>query len=399
MPDTTLDAIRANHAELTAIRRDIHAHPEMGLEEKRTAGIVAAKLREWGIETTEGVGVTGVVGTIKGKLPGQRSIGLRADMDALSIFEQTGLPYASTTEGTMHACGHDGHTTMLLGAAQHLAKHRDFSGTVQLIFQPAEEGRGGAKKMLADGLFDRFPCDAVYGMHNMPGIPVGKFAIRKGPFMAGAARWKAMFKGNGGHGGASPHLAADLSIVQAHFVLGLQTIIGRNVPSYDTAVISVGHIAGGSALSINVMPAELTVGGTSRCFTKETLALLDRRMAELAHGLAKLHGATCEFEQEWGTTPLVNHDEQTEVAIAAATALAGVEAVEMNARPTTGGEDFAYMLEAKPGAFIFIGNGSNEDGSYHAVHTPKYNFNDDVIPLGAAYWVGLVEQELNLRGG
>ena len=399
MPDTVIDAIRANHPELTAIRRDIHAHPEMGLEEVRTAALVASKLREWGIETTEGVGGTGVVGTVKGKLPGQRAIGLRADMDALSIHEQTGLPYASTTQGTMHACGHDGHTTMLLGAAQHLAKHRDFSGTVQLIFQPAEEGRGGAKKMLADGLFDRFPCDAVYGMHNMPGIPTGKFAIRKGPTMAGAAKWNAVFKGNGGHGGASPHLAADLTIAASQFIIGLQTIIGRNVPSYDTAVISVGHVAGGSPLSINVMPAELTVGGTSRCFTPETLALLDSRMAELAHTFAKLQGGTCEFVQEWGTTPLVNHDEQTDVAIAAATALVGAAEVEPNCRPTTGGEDFAYMLEAKPGAFIFIGNGVEADGSYHAVHTPKYNFNDDIIPLGAAYWIGLVEQELNLRAG
>ncbi len=397
--DSTLAAIRANHAELTAIRRDIHAHPEMGLEETRTAGIVAAKLREWGIEVTEGVGVTGVVGTIKGKLPGQRSIGLRADMDALSILEQTGLPYASTTPGTMHACGHDGHTTMLLGAAQHLAQHRDFSGTVQLIFQPAEEGRGGAKKMIAEKLFDRFPCDAVYGMHNMPGIPVGKFAIRKGPFMAGAAAWMATFKGNGGHGGAGPHLAADLSIVQAHYVLGLQTIVGRNVPPGETAVISVGYIGGGSPLSINVMPAEIQVGGTSRCFTPATIEILDRRMAELAHGLAKLHGATAEFTQSWGTIPLSNHDEQTEVAVAAATALVGADAVEPNAKPITGGEDFSFMLEAKPGSFIFIGNGVADDGSYHGVHTPKYNFNDEIIPLGAAYWVGLVKQELNLRGG
>ncbi len=397
--DATLAAIRANHAELTAIRRDIHAHPEMGMEEVRTASLVAAKLREWGIEVTEGVGVTGVVGTIKGKLPGQRAIGLRADMDALSIPEQTGLPHASTTPGTMHACGHDGHTTMLLGAAQHLAAHRDFSGTVQLIFQPAEEGRGGAKKMLADRLFERFPCDAVYGMHNMPGIPVGRFAIRKGPFMAGAGRWRVTFKGNGGHGGAAPHLAADLSIVQAHYVLGLQTIIGRNVPPGETAVTSLGYIGGGSPLSFNVMPAEITLGGTSRCFTQATLEILDQRMAELAHGLAKLHGATAEFSQEWATTPLVNHGEQTDVAIAAAAALVGADAVEPNAKAMTGGEDFSFMLEAKPGSFIFIGNGVNDDGSYEGVHTPKYDFNDDIIPLGAAYWVGLVKQELNLRGG
>ena len=281
---------------------------------------------------------------------------------------------------------HDGRS---LGAAQHLAKHRDFSGTVQLIFQPAEEGRGGAKKMLADGLFDRFPCDAVYGMHNMPGIPVGRFAIRKGPFMAGAAKWNAVFKGNGGHGGASPHLAADLTIAQANFIVALQTVIGRNVPSYDTAVISVGHIAGGSPLSINVMPAELAVGGTSRCFTPGILALLDSRMAELAHGHAKLNGATCEFTQEWGTTPLVNHDEQTDVAIAAASDLVGVEGIETNARPITGGEDFAYMLQACPGAYIQVGNGDTAE-----VHHPAYNFNDEAIPFGASYWAELVETRM-----
>ena len=400
MPDTNQDglieAIRANHDDLTAIRRDIHAHPEMGLEEVRTAGIVAAKLREWGVEVTEGVGGTGVVGTIRGKLPGQRAIGLRADMDALAIHEQTGVAHASTTPGTMHACGHDGHTTMLLGAAQHLAATRDFSGTVQLIFQPAEEGRGGARKMLAEGLFERFPVDAVYGMHNVPGLPVGEFQIRTGPYLAGTSSWTATFRGNGGHGGAGPHLAADLTVVLAHFVLGLQTIVGRNVPPLETAVISVGHVAGGSAQSVNVMPAELVVSGTSRCFSPETQAILDRRMSELAEGLAKLHGATAVFEQRWGTTPLVNHPEQTVVAAAAARTLVGDGAVETNATPVTGGEDFAFMLEAKPGAFIFIGNGLGPDGVAHGLHTPKYDFNDAAIPLGAAWWVRVVEQELSL---
>jgi hippurate hydrolase len=318
-------------------------------------------------------------------------------MDALAILEQTGLPYASTHAGTMHACGHDGHTTMLLGAAQYLATHRDFSGTVQLIFQPAEEGRGGASKMLADGLFERFPCDAVYGMHNMPGVPTGKFAIRKGPFLAAASKWTTTFKGNGGHGGATPHLAADLSVVLGHYLLGMQTIASRNVPPGETAVVSVGHVNGGSPLSVNVMPAEVSVSGTARCFTRVTQAIIDSRMDELAQTLARMHGATAGFEIQWATTPLVNHSEQTDVAIAAATALVGADAVEPNTPAITGGEDFAFMLEAKPGAFIFIGNGVNPDGSHHAVHTPKYNFNDEIIPLGAAYWVGLVRQELNLR--
>ena len=398
MPDPLIDTIRTNQAELSAIRRDIHAHPEMGLEEVRTAALVAGKLREWGIEVTEGVGGTGVVGTIRGTQPGQRAIGLRADMDALAIHEATGLAHASTTPGTMHACGHDGHTTMLLGAAQHLAANRGFGGTVQLIFQPAEEGRGGARKMLADGLFERFPVDSVYGMHNMPGLPVGAFAIRPGPYLAGTSSWVATFHGNGGHGGAGPHLAADLTVVLAEYIMALQTVVSRNVPPLETAVISVGHVAGGSAQSVNVMPAELTVSGTARCFTPETQAIIDRRMAELAHGLAALHGATATFGNRWGTTPLVNHAEQTGIAIEAAQSLVGADAVESAATAVTGGEDFAFMLEAKPGAFIMIGNGTAPDGRVHGLHTPMFDFNDEAIPVGAAYWVRLVQQELGGLG-
>ncbi len=391
MTDPLIDALRSHQAELTAIRRDIHAHPEMGLEEVRTAELVAAALRGWGVDVTERVGGTGVVGTIQGKRPGQRAIGLRADMDALAIHEATGAAHASTTPGTMHACGHDGHTAMLLGAAKHLAATRDFSGTVQLIFQPAEEGRGGAKRMLADGLFDRFPVDSVYGMHNVPGLPVGQFAIRPGPYLAGTSGWRVTFRGNGGHGGAGPHLAADLSVVQAHYVLGLQTIVGRNVPPLETAVISVGHIGGGSDQAVNVMPSSLVLAGTARCFTPATQAIIDRRMAELAHGLAALHGATAEFSIAWGTTPLVNHAEQTAIAAAAATTLVGEAAVESNDEPVTGGEDFAFMLAAKPGAFIMLGNGATS-----GLHTPAYDFNDEAIPFGSAYWVRLVERELTV---
>ena len=396
MTDAVIDQIRTRLDELTAIRRDIHAHPEMGLEEVRTAALVAAKLREWGVEVTEGVGGTGVVGTIKGRLPGQRAIGLRCDMDALAIFEQTGVAHASTRPGTMHACGHDGHTTMLLGAAQYLAAHRDFSGTVQLIFQPAEEGRGGAKKMLADGLFQRFPVDAVYGMHNVPGLDVGRFAIRPGPYLAGGCKWSVTFRGNGGHGGASPHLAADLSVVQAHYVLALQTIVGRNVPPLETAVISLGHIAGGSAESVNVMPAELVLSGTARCFTPEIQAIITGRMETLAHALAAMHGATAEVAINWGFVPLVNHADQTVVAADAARLLVGDGAVDTDAKPITGGEDFSFMLREKPGAFIFIGNGHGADGKAHGLHTPRYDFNDEIIPLGAAWWVRLVQQELTL---
>jgi hippurate hydrolase len=395
---TLLDAVAAYQPELVAIRRDIHAHPEMGLEEVRTAGIVAAKLREWGIEVTEGVGGTGVVGTLRGRLPGQRAIGLRADMDALSIPEQTGLPYASTNPGIMHACGHDGHTTMLLGAAKHLAANRDFSGTVQLIFQPAEEGRGGATAMLKDRLFERFPCDAVYGLHNMPGIPTGKFAIRKGPFMAGAGSWKVTFKGTGGHGGATPYLATDVTVAQAQYILAIHTMISRNIPPIEAAVVSVGSIHGGSNQSSNVMPSEVEVTGTMRCFSKATQAILDKRMEELAHAMAAANGCTTTVELRWGTTPLINHADHTDVAIAAATGLVGTDNVNPDTPAITGGEDFCYMLEAKPGAFIFLGNGVAESGRTHQVHTPHYNFNDDIIPLGVAYWVNLVQHELNMAG-
>jgi hippurate hydrolase len=390
------EAIRAQTPELVAIRRDIHAHPELGLEEHRTAALVAAKLREWGLEPVEGVGGTGVVATVKGKLPGQRAIGLRADMDALAMEERTGLPHASTVAGRMHACGHDGHTTMLLGAARHLATHRDFAGTVQLIFQPAEEGRGGAAAMLADGLFGRFPCDAVYGMHNMPGIAAGKFAIRPGGFMAGGCTFRVHFSGTGGHGGATPHLSTDLSIVQAHFVLGLQEIVGRNISAFDTAVISVGHIGGGDINACNVMPARMTVGGTARYFAPPVKDIIDRRIRELAVGLAKLHGAGAEVEIDWVAEPLINHEAETETAARAARAVVGDEAVDARAKATAGGEDFAFMLKERPGAFIFIGNGVNADGGYHGVHTPFYDFNDEIIPLGVEYWVRLVEGELRL---
>lgn len=394
---SAVEQITADAPAIAAIRRDIHAHPELGMEEQRTSALVAEKLRSWGIETAVGIGNTGVVGTIKGSGPGQRAIGLRADMDALPIHETTGLPHASNNPGVMHACGHDGHTAMLLGAAQHLAKNRNFSGTVHLIFQPAEEGRGGALAMLEDRLFERFPCDSVYGMHNMPGIPVGKFAIRKGAFLAGGCIWQVKFTGKGAHGGSQPHTAADLSIVQANFVLGLQTIVGRNVPPLDTAVISVGSVNGGSIEAGNVMPSEMVLGGTARYFAGPVKTIIDTRMRELARSCAELQGAGHQMKIDWGFVPLHNHAEQTDVAIAAAAALVGAEAVNPNAPMVTGGEDFAYMLEQRPGAFICIGNGVAAEGATPNLHTPKYDFNDDIIPLGVAYWVSLVQQELQLK--
>jgi amidohydrolase len=394
MNRSVIETVQEWQPELAAIRQDIHAHPELGMEEVRTAALVARELRALGVEVTEGVGKLGVVGTIKGTRPGQRVIGLRADMDALQIPEATGLPYASKHEGLMHACGHDGHTTMLLGAARYLSQNKDFAGTVHLIFQPAEEGRGGAKAMIADGLFERFPCDAIYGLHNKPTIPAGSFAIRKGPALAASDRFIVTFKGTGGHGGSTPHLATDVTIVQAHFVLALQTIIGRNVPAVETAVLSVGAIQGGSPISANVMPAEMTISGTARSYTPAIRDLLERRIGELAHGLAGAYGVTADVTYRRGVPATVNHPEQTDVAAAAARALVGDAAVNTNNALVTGAEDFALMLEQRPGAFMFIGGGNGPDGTSANLHTPHFNFNDDIIPLGVAYWVSVVDQEL-----
>ncbi|WP_419896910.1 M20 aminoacylase family protein [Roseomonas sp. USHLN139] len=395
MNQALLDSLKSLQPELAKIRQDIHAHPEIGMEEERTAALVAEKLKGWGLEVTEGVGRYGVVGTLKGRLAGQRAIGLRADMDALLINEATALPYASVNEGKMHACGHDGHTTMLLGAAQYLAQHRDFGGTIQFIFQPAEEGRGGAKAMLADGLFERFPVDAVYGLHNEPGLPLGQFAIRPGPFMAAPDRWVVTFRGTGGHGGATPHLATDVTVLQAQFILALQTVVSRNISAIDPAVISVGAIAGGAFGSTNVMPAEVKLGGTARSFTPAVRDTMERRMRELAEGLAATFGCTAEVTYIRNGTPVVNHEEQTAIAARAATALVGAGTVDARAPQITGGEDFAYMLEAKPGAFIFMGQGAGGATS-EGLHTPTYNFNDDAIAYGIGYWVSLVQEELKL---
>jgi hippurate hydrolase len=317
-------------------------------------------------------------------------------MDALSIPEQTGLAYASANAGVMHACGHDGHTAMLLGAAKYLAAHRDFSGTVHLIFQPAEEGRGGAKAMVDDKLFDRFPCDAVYGMHNMPGIPVGKFSLRKGPMMAASGRWGVTFKGTGGHGGFGPHLATDVTIALAHYIMAIQTIVSRNISPVETAVISVGSVHGGSAQSPNVMPSEIEVVGTMRSFNQKNQRIISERLEALAQSTATANGCTAEADLRWGAHVLVNHDEQTDVAIAAASELVGAENVNPNQAPISGAEDFSFMLEERPGAFIFIGNGATKDAGGHAVHTPLYDFNDEIIPLGVEYWVSLVREELAL---
>jgi len=388
-----LDEIKTFEPELIEIRRDIHRHPETRFEEHRTAALVAEKLREWGLAVETGIGGTGVVGTLKGKRPGQRAIGLRADMDALFIQEETGLPHASTVPGKMHACGHDGHTAMLLGAAKYLARNPDFAGTVQFIFQPAEEAGTGAAAMIRDGLFERFPVDSVYGMHNTPGLAVGDFATRPGPILAGADFWGVTFHGNGGHGGAAPHLAVDLTVVLGHFLLGVQSILPRNLKPTESAALSVGHVHGGTWGSPNVMPAKVEVRGTARYFRTEAQDIIKRRLRELAESLAAMHGATAEISYEELCPPTVNAAEKVAPANAAAAALVG-EARVGEFPMSTGGEDFAFMLREKPGVFMRIGNGVEADGSFHNVHTPKYDFNDEILALGAAYWAHLVRQEL-----
>jgi amidohydrolase len=390
-----LAALKVYEPELIAIRQDIHRHPEVGFEETRTAALVVARLRTWGLDVTEGIAKTGVVATLKGRLPGQRAIGLRADLDALHIQEVPNRAHGSTVPGKMHACGHDGHTAMLLGAARYLAEHPDeFSGTVTFIFQPAEEGLGGGREMVAEGLFDRFPVDAVYGMHNMPGIPVGEFRTRTGPFLAASDTWTVVFTGTGGHGGAGAHLSTDATLPLAHFIMALQTIVSRNVAATETAVVSVGSIAGGDAGSPNIIPSRITINGTARSYDPKVRDLMEKRLAELAHAQAAAFGCSAEVTYHRRYPPLVTHAEPTAVSVAAATALVGADKVETNCPPFTGSEDFSFMLQTRPGGFIMIGNGAAEDGSVHHVHTPGYDFNDHILTLGVAYWVQLVRTEL-----
>jgi hippurate hydrolase len=389
----TPDLLAASQAELTAIRRDIHRHPETAFEEQRTAQIVADKLQSWGIEIHRGLATTGVVGTLKGRRPGQKTIGLRADMDALHLQEKNDFDYASVHANKMHACGHDGHTTMLLGAAKHLAAAPDFAGTVHFIFQPAEEGLGGARVMIEEGLFDKFNCDAVYGMHNMPGFPSGHFAIRAGAMLASSDSWQVTFRGTGGHG-AMPDRGTDPTYVAGQFIVAIQGIVGRNVPPSQTAVLSVGHIAGGSAGSPNVIPSEVLVSGTARSFSADVRDLLERRLAEVAAGIAQAGGCTAESKYLRRYPALVNSVEQTSLAVEAAAMTVGRDKVDPNTPRISGAEDFAFMLEKKPGAYIMIGNGGPDEGGCHNVHSPLYDFNDRILTTGAAYWVNLVQLEL-----
>jgi amidohydrolase len=378
--------------DIAAWRQDIHAHPELLYDVHRTAALVAEKLKEFGCdEVITGMGRTGVVGLIKGRKPaaeGQdvKTLGLRADMDALPIEEATGLAYASQNKGVMHACGHDGHTAMLLGAARYLAETRNFAGEVAVIFQPAEEGGAGAKAMMDDGLLDRFRIDQVYGMHSSPGLDVGKFAIRSGAYMASGNRINITIQGVGGHA-AWPHNTIDPVLVGSQLVVALQSIVSRSVDPLDAAVISMSMFHAGDAS--NVIPHTATLNGTVRTLNPRVRELIAKRVKEVCDGVAAMTGAKIELDYRAGYPVLVNHAAQTEVAARVASEVAGTGNVNANAAPMLGAEDFAFMLEEKPGAFIFIGNGDSA-----GLHHPAYNFNDEAIVYGTSYWIRLVETQL-----
>ncbi|MBV8935365.1 MAG: amidohydrolase [Alphaproteobacteria bacterium] len=374
--------------DLTSWRRDIHAHPELGFEEQRTSDLVATKLAEFGFEVFRGIGRTGVVGRLRaGASP--HAIGLRADMDALPIQEATNLAYRSRHEGRMHACGHDGHTAMLLGAARYLAETRNFDGTVHLIFQPAEEGLGGGEAMVEDGLFERFPCDAIFGMHNRPGLAIGKFQIRTGPMMAGGAYFDIAVTGRGAHG-ARPEAGIDPVIIASHITTALQTVVSRNIRPLDTAVLSVTQIHAGDAY--NVIPEQAFIRGTARAFAPETLALIEQNMRRIASGVAGGFGATAEVDFRILFPPLVNDAAEAEFIADTAAELVGEDNINRNGNLVMASEDFSYMLNRRPGAYIQIGNGDGTGGC--EVHNPGYDFNDEALPFGASLFVRLAERKL-----
>ena len=375
--------------EVTQWRRDFHANPELMYDVHRTADTVANKLREFGVdEVITGIGRTGVVGIIKGRDTNSgRVVGLRADMDALPIEEATGLPYASTRKGLMHACGHDGHSAMLLGAARHLARTRNFNGAVALIFQPAEEGGAGGKAMLDDGMMDRFGIQEVYGLHNMPGVPLGHFGIRPGPMLAASDRFTIDVTGRGGHA-AHPHMTVDATLVAGHVMVMLQSIASRNVDPLESAVLSVTTVHAGEAF--NVIPETARLTGTVRTLDPSIRDLMEGRLADVADMTARALGAKATVHYERSYPILVNHPAQTEFAAGVAQDVVGEAAVDRNGRPTMGGEDFAFMLQARPGAFIFAGIGEDRPRLHH----PMYDFNDDLIPTGCSYWVRLVEKAM-----
>ena len=376
------------HGEMIEWRHDIHSHPETAFEEVRTAGIVARKLEGFGLEVHRGLAKTGVVGVLKaGK--GGRAIGLRADMDALDLTERNGFAHRSQHDGKMHACGHDGHTTMLLGAAKYLAETRNFDGSVYFIFQPAEENEAGGRVMVDEGLFRQFPCEGVYGMHNMPGIPVGQMGVMPGPMMASADFFQIDVKGVGAHG-AFPHTGVDPIVVASEIVLALQRIVSRSVDPLQQAVVSVTQF--NSGFTSNVIPEGAVLKGTTRAFLPEVQDMIEREMKRIADGVAAAHGAQAKLVYDRRYPPTVNTPEETEIAAAAAARVVGDANVRRDLPPVMGAEDFGWMLRAKPGCYVWIGNG-DEPGGCH-VHNPNYDFNDEILPIGASYWATLVEQVL-----
>ena len=391
-----IDPIVEFHAELQAIRRNIHAHPELCYEEQRTSDTVAAKLTEWGIPVIRGLGVTGLVGVIR-RGTSTNAIGLRADMDALPMQEFNTFAHKSQHDGKMHACGHDGHTAMLLGAAWYLAKHSRFDGTVFVIFQPAEEGGAGAQRMIDDGLFERCPMQAVYGMHNWPGAPVGTFGVTPGPMMASSNEFEVVVRGKGAHA-AQPHKGIDPIMVAVQMAQSWQTIVSRNKSPIDAGVLSITQIHAGSAT--NVIPDEAVLIGTVRTFTLDVLNLMEQRMRDIAAHTAAAFGAEVTFNFKRNYPPLINHAEPTAFAVGVMQQIVGDANVNAAVEPTMGSEDFAFMLQAKPGCYVFIGNGEGEHREMgHGLgpcnlHNPSYDFNDDLLPIGATYWTRLAESAL-----
>ncbi|HTV32875.1 MAG TPA: M20 aminoacylase family protein [Methylocella sp.] len=372
--------------EFIALRQDLHRHPELSFREERTSGIVAERLASWGYEVTRGLAGTGVVGTLR-RGNGPRSLGIRADMDALPISETTGLPYASTHPGAMHACGHDGHTTILLAAARYLAEAGEFRGTLNVIFQPAEEIGAGARRMLEEGLFERFPCDAIFGLHNWPGVPAGHFGFVIGPAMASVDQAYVTVRGKGGHG-AAPHETIDPIVASAHVITALQTIVSRHVDPLDMAVVTVGSIHGGAAA--NVIPEAVEMLITVRAYRAETRKLLEERVPALIRTQAESFGATADVRYQLGFPPVMNPEAETELARAAAIETFGEPQVEEHFAPRTASEDFAFLLNARPGSFLFVGNGESA-----GLHNPNYDFNDASLAPAAVNWVRLAETFLS----
>lgn len=395
-PMNLIDPIVQFQAEIREIRRDLHAHPELRFEEHRTADTVARALEQWGIAVTRGLGGTGVVGTIRNGTS-SRSIGLRADLDALPLQESNAFAHRSTHEGKMHACGHDGHTAMLLAAAKYLAQYRHFDGTVHLIFQPGEEGGAGAKRMLEDGLFERFPCDAVFGMHNWPGMQVGQFGVRPGPMMASSNEFEIIVHGKGAHA-ALPHLGVDPIIVATHLVQAFQTIVSRNKKPIDAAVLSVTQIHAGKAT--NIIADSARIVGTVRTFTLDVLDLIENAMQQMVQTLPGAFGAQAEMRFHRNYPPTINHEGEARFAAQVMDDVVGPDNVLRDIEPVMGSEDFSFMLMQRPGAYVFIGNGDGLHREHgHGVgpctlHNPNYDFNDDLIPIGATYWVRLAERWL-----